>query len=79
MRSITWFETIAGNQRTWSRAFCTGMDIGDVAENALLVNISGHMRDGWLKRAFAKRVYVDIDPSRDLGGYVDSAKAAGLS
>lgn len=38
------------------------VDIGDVAENALLVNISGHMRDGWLKRAFAKRVYVDIDP-----------------
>src|SRR5258706_1554267 len=34
----------------------------DVAADALLVNISGHLRDESLKRAFRWRAYVDIDP-----------------
>lgn len=34
----------------------------DVASGALLVNISGHLRDGALKAAFGRRAYVDIDP-----------------
>jgi len=34
----------------------------EVASGALLVNISGHLRDPDLKALFAKRAYVDIDP-----------------
>jgi hypothetical protein len=70
--NLQWFRAVTHEfglvERSW--LICDSGDVegppleraADVAAGALLVNISGHLRDGNLKSAFRRRVYVDIDP-----------------
>jgi hypothetical protein len=70
--NLTWFRAVTAEfglaERSW--LVCDNGDVegppleraADVASGALLVNISGHLRDGHLKSAFRRRAYVDIDP-----------------
>ena len=70
--NLAWFRTVTAEfgltDRSW--LICDNGDVEgpqpeaalDIASRALLVNISGHLRDGTLKAAFGRRAYVDIDP-----------------
>ena len=70
--NLRWFRQVTAEfglqDRAWLR--CDNGEVEgpsapvpeEVAAEALLVNISGHLRDPVLKPIFARRVYVDIDP-----------------
>ena len=82
--ALRWFADVIGRFDLAGRATLlhageaiVGSSVGDLqslAAEATLVNISGHLRDPALLRAFQRRVMVDIDP-----GYTQFWHEAGVA